>query len=101
MNWIQIAYPMGRREYIDVYGDFETMTVQDVLDKINNRSGDKAPFEKYFTFRNHYRFLDSDKCKQFLELYDNKNDAIKSENPLPGNMLIRDIPGIDVRNTKE
>jgi hypothetical protein len=101
MNRIQIAYPRGRREYIDVYGDFETMTVQDVLTKINNRSGDKAPFEKYFTFRNHHRFLDSGKCKQFLELYDNKNDAIESENPLPRTMSIRDIPGINPRNTKE
>ena len=102
MNWIQIAYPRGRREYIDIYGDFETMTVQDVLDKINNRSLDKISlFEKYFTFRNHHRFLDSDKCKQFLELYGNKNDAIESENPLPRTMLIRDIPGINPRNTKE
>ena len=25
MNMIQIAYPRSRREYIDVYGDFETM----------------------------------------------------------------------------
>ena len=101
MNWIQVAYPRGKREYIDVYGDFQTITVQDVLDKINNRSGDKNPFEKYFTFINIYRFLDSDKCKQFLELYDNKTDAIKSINPLPRNMLIRDIPGINPRNTKE
>ena len=101
MNWIQVAYPRGRREYIDVYGDFQTMTVQDVLDKINNRSGDKNPFEKYFTFINIYRFLDSDKCKQFLELYDKKTDAIESINPLPRTMLIRDIPGIDPRNTKD
>jgi hypothetical protein len=102
MNWLQIAYPRGRREYIDVYGDFQTMTVQDVLDKINNRSLNKISFfEKYFTLRNHHRFLDSDKCKQFLELYDNKTDAIESINPLPRTMLIRDIPGIDPRNTKE
>ena len=81
MNWLQSAYPRGRREYIDVYGDFQTITVQDVLDKINNRSGDKAPFEKYFTLRNHHRFLDSDKCKQFLELYDNKIIMTKISDP--------------------
>jgi hypothetical protein len=45
--------------------------------------------------------LNSNKCKQFLELYGNKTDAIESINPLPRTMLIRDIPGIDPRNTKE
>ena len=100
MNRIQLTYPRGHREYVDIYGNVETMNVQDVLDKINNRSGDKAPFEKYFNFGNHHRFLDSEKCKQFLELYLNRTEAIKSKNPLPRDMLIRDIPGINMRDTR-
>ena len=100
MNRIQLTYPRGHREYVDIYGNVETMTVQDVLDKINNRSGDKAPFEKYFNFGNHHRFLDSEKCKQFLELYLDRTEAIKSKNPLPRDMFIRDIPGINMRDTR-
>ena len=100
MNRIQLTYPRGHREYVDIYGNVENMTVQDVLDKINNRSGDKAPFKKYFNFGNHHRFLDSDKCKSFLELYLDRTEAIKSKNPLPRDMLIRDIPGINMRDTR-
>lgn len=107
MNRFKISYPRGNRVYIDIFGNVETMTVQDVLDQINKdqyleSNGSKtALFHRYFNLGKAYKNNSyKDKCKQFLELYRGREEAINSENPIPRDMLIRDIPGINIIDTR-
>ena len=109
MNPIYLRYPdkytrtRFRPEYLEIMPTSENMTVQDVLDDIISIYDDykeETFIEKRFGLSQYPR-LDINKCTDFLELYDNKENALKSINPLPRQMYIRDIPRIDINNTRD
>ena len=93
-----------RPEYLEIIPTNENMTVQDILDYIISIYDDyleETLIEKQFSLGYMYPRLDINKCSDFLELYDNKENALESINPLPREMYIRDIPRININDTRD
>lgn len=93
-----------RPEYLEIIPTNENMTVQDILDYIISIYDDyleETLIEKQFSVGYMYPRLDINKCSDFLELYDNKENALESINPLPREMYIRDIPRININDTRD
>ena len=106
MNPIYVRYPgrQFRPKYLEIIPTSENMTVQDILDYIISIYDDyleETLIEKQFSVGHQYPRLKINKCTDFLELYDNKEYALKSIYPLPREMYIRDIPRINMNNTRD